>query len=103
VEVNSDRRGVLGSDTLADEGSEGVEGVSSFRQLVGLERRSMLMSLSTRMLVISTIESSSFFIVLIRVTRDLAYLMAVQRRFRSVGVTFWLRVRSMWFGWSLRM
>ena len=59
---------VLGSDTLADEGSEGVEGVSSFGQLVDLERRSMSMSLSTRMLMMSTIESSSFFMVLIRVT-----------------------------------
>jgi len=60
--------GVLGSDTLVDEGSKGVEGVLSFRRLVGLKRRSMLMSLSTRMLAMSTIESSSFFMVLIRAT-----------------------------------
>ena len=82
----------MGSDTLADEGSEGVKGVSSFGRLVGLERRSM-----------SMIESSSFFMVSIRVTRDLAHLMAVRRRFRSVGVMFWSRVRSMWLGRGSRM
>ena len=58
--------GVLSSDTLVDEFSEGVKGVSSFRQLVGLKRRSMLMSLLTRMLTMSMIESSSFFMVSIR-------------------------------------
>ena len=93
----------MGSDTLADEGSEGVEGVSSFGRLVGLERRSISMSLSTRMLVISMIESSSFFMVLIRVTRDLAHPIAVQRRFRLVGVTFWSRVRLIWLEWGSRM
>jgi len=59
--------------------------------------------LLTRMLVMSMIESSSFFMVSIRATRDLAHLMAVRRRFRSVGVTFWSRVRSMWLGWGSRM
>ena len=76
----------MGSDTLADEGSEGVEGVSSFGQLVGLKRRSMSMSLSTRVLAMSMIESSSFFMVLIRVTQELAHLMAVWRKFRLVGL-----------------
>jgi len=95
--------GVLDSDTLADEGSEGVKGVSSFGRLVGLERRSMSMSLLTRMLVMSIIESSSFFMISIRVTRDLAHPMAVRRRFRSVGVTFLLRVRLMWLRWGSRM
>jgi len=85
AEVNGDG-GVLGSDTLADEGSEGVEGVSSFGQLVGLKRRSMSMSLSTRVLAMSMIESSSFFMVLIRVTQELAHLMAVWRKFRLVGL-----------------
>jgi len=60
--------GVLGLDILADEGSEGVEGVSSLGHLVGFERRSILTSLLTRMLAMSTIESSSFFMVSIRVT-----------------------------------
>jgi len=60
--------GVLGSDTLADEGSKSVEGVSSLGHLVGFERRSMSTSLLTRMLMMSMIESSSFFMVLIRVT-----------------------------------
>jgi len=78
-----------------DEGSEGVEGVLSLRRLVGLERRSMSTSLSTRVLVMSTIESSSFFMVSIRATQDLAHPIAVWRRFRSVGVMFWSRVRSM--------
>jgi len=87
--------GVLDSDTLADEGSEGVKGVLSFGQFVGFERRSMLTSLLTRMLTMLTIESSSFFIVSIRVTRDLAHPMAVQRRFRLVRVTLWSRMRLM--------
>jgi len=63
----------------------------------------MLISLSTRMLAMSMIESLSFFIVSIRATRDLVHPMAVWRTSRSVGVTFWSRVRSTWLGQGSRM